>query len=209
MCHIVNAKEEDLASTTRSVFRRGIGSEVCLSVCGTWSVLMCEWCLEDVRVRGCPRWVWDVTPCQDYRYLNEHTKPNSYPLPLILDLMIKLKNSKYFTKLDLRWGYNNIWIKEGDEWKATFVTNRGLFEPTVMFFGLWNSPAMFQAMMDDYFRDLVDKGWIVIYMDDILIHGQTEKQLEEWTKQVLAWLQDHDLYLNWKNANSPKKKLNS
>ena len=100
--------------------------------------------------------------------------------------MIKLKNSKYFTKLDLRWGYNNIRIQEGDEWKAAFVTNRGLFEPTVMFFGLQNSPAMFQAMMDDYFRDLIDKGWIVIYMDDILIHAQTEKQLEEQTKQVLA-----------------------
>ena len=101
--------------------------------------------------------------------------------------MIKLKNSKDFTKLDLRWGYNNVRIKEGDEWKATFIiTNRGLFEPTVMFFGLQNSPATFQAMMDDYFRDLIDKGWIVIYMDNILIHAQTEKQLEERTKQVLA-----------------------
>ena len=100
--------------------------------------------------------------------------------------MIKLKNSKYFTKLDLRWGYNNIRIQEGDEWKAAFVTNRGLFEPTVMFFGLQNSRATFQAMMDNYFRDLIDKGWIVIYMDDILIHAQTEKQLEEQTKQVLA-----------------------
>ena len=74
--------------------------------------------------------------CQDYRYLNEFTKPNAYPLPLILDLMIKLKGSKYFTKLDIRWGYNNVCIKEGDEWKATFITNKGLFKPTVMFFGL-------------------------------------------------------------------------
>ena len=80
--------------------------------------------------------------------------------------MLKLKGSKFFTKLDLRWGYNNVRIKEGDEWKAAFVTNRGLFEPTVMFFGLRNSPATFQAMMDDYFRDLIDQGWIVIYMDD-------------------------------------------
>jgi hypothetical protein len=71
-----------------------------------------------------------------------------------------------FTKLNIRWGYNNIRIKEGDEWKAAFITNKGLFEPTVMFFGLRNSPATFQAMMDDYFRDMIDEGWIAIH-----IHG--------------------------------------
>src|SRR5258707_5480649 len=103
--------------------------------------------------------------------MNEYTNQIVYPLPLISDLMINLKGSKFFTKLDLRWGYNNIGIKEGDEWKAAFVTNRGLFEPTVMFFGLRNSPATFQAMMDDYFGDMINEGWLVIYMDDILIHA--------------------------------------
>ena len=126
-----------------------------------------------------------LRPCQDYRYLNSHTKPNAYPLPLITDLMLKLKSSQYFTKLDIRWGYNNIQIKETDRWKAAFVTNRGLFEPNIMFFGLRNSPATFQAMMDDYFRDLTDKGHVVIYMDDILIHARTKEELETRTKQVL------------------------
>jgi hypothetical protein len=79
--------------------------------------------------------------------------------------MITLKGSKFFTKLDIRWGYNNVRIKEGDKWKATFITNKGLFKPTVMFFGLRNSPATFQAMMDDYFRDMIDEGWITIYSD--------------------------------------------
>ena len=77
-----------------------------------------------------------LRPCQDYQYLNKYTKPNAYLLPLITDLMVTLKGSKYFTKLDIRWGYNNIRIKEGDKWKAAFITNKGLFEPTVMFFGL-------------------------------------------------------------------------
>ena len=99
--------------------------------------------------------------------------------------MIKLKGLKYFTKLDIRWGYNNVCIKEGDEWKAAFITNKGLFEPTVMFFGLCNSPATFQAMMDDYFRDMIDEGWIAIYMDDILIHARTKKDFEDRTKRVL------------------------
>ena len=60
-------------------------------------------------------------------------------------------------KLDIRWGYNNVRLKQGDEWKAAFITNRGLFEPTVMFFGLMNSPMTFQAMMDDYFEDLINE----------------------------------------------------
>ena len=75
-----------------------------------------------------------LRPCQDYRYLNEWTWKNAYPLPLISEIMDELKDAKYFTKLDVRWGYNNVRIKEGDEWKAAFKTNRGLYEPTVMFF---------------------------------------------------------------------------
>jgi hypothetical protein len=114
---------------------------------------------------------------------------------LISDLMIMLKGSKFFTKLDIRWGYNNVRIKEGDEWKAAFMTNKGLFEPTVMFFGLCNSPATFQAMMDDYFRDMIDKGWIAIYMDDILIHAKTKEDLKKRTKRVLQRLKEHNLYL--------------
>ena len=76
------------------------------------------------------------------------TIKNRYPLPLIQELIDKLKSSKVFSKMDIRWGYNNIWIKEGDEWKAAFRTNKGLFKPTVMFFGLTNSPATFQAFMN-------------------------------------------------------------
>src|SRR6266568_8736857 len=136
-----------------------------------------------------------LRPCQDYRYLNEFMKPKLYPLPLISNLMIKLKGSKYFTKLDIRWGYNNVQIKEEDRWKAAFVTNGGLLERNVMFFGLRNSPATFQAMMDNYFRDLTETGHVIIYMDDILIHARTKEELKIRTKQVLERLQKYDLYL--------------
>ena len=81
--------------------------------------------------------------------------------------MDKVQGAKYFTKLDVRWGYNNIQIKDGDQWKAAFKTNRGLFEPTVMFFGMCNSPATFQSMMDTTFKDLIDEGIIIIYMDNL------------------------------------------
>ena len=80
---------------------------------------------------------------QDYRYLNSWIIKNNYPLPLILDLIDSIRKKRVFSKMDLCWGYNNVRIKEGDEWKAAFSMPEGSFEPTVMFFGLTNSPAMF------------------------------------------------------------------
>src|SRR5882724_4057757 len=97
---------------------------------------------------------------QDYRKLNVMTVKNAYPLPLIPDILNKVSKAKapYFTKLDVYRGYNNIWIREGDEWKAAFWMNRGLFKPLVMFFGLTNSPATFQTMMNNIFKNSSTKG---------------------------------------------------
>src|ERR1700720_2185537 len=114
-----------------------------------------------------------LRPVQDCRKLNEATVKNHYPLPLIVELIDKLKGARVFSKLDVRWGYNNVRIKEGDEWKAAFRMNQGLFELTVMFFRLTNSPATFQAMMSNMFREHISKGKIIIYLDDILIFSQT------------------------------------
>jgi hypothetical protein len=140
-----------------------------------------------------------LRPCQDYRYLNDWTIKNAYPLPLISELVDKLTGAKYFTKLDVRWGYNNIRIKDGDQWKAAFKTNKGLFEPTVMFFGMCNSPATFQSMMDSIFADLIEGAIVIVYMDDIFLFAKTPEQLEENTKKVLQRLRENDLYLKpWK-----------
>ena len=99
--------------------------------------------------------------------------------------MDKIKDGKYFTKLDIRWGYNNVRIKEGDEWKAAFKMNQGLFEPTVMFFGMCNSPATFQAMMDEIFKDMIEEGIVIIYMDDMFLSAKTKERLQENTRRVL------------------------
>ena len=96
--------------------------------------------------------------------------------------MDKVQGAKYFTKLDVRWGYNNIRIKDRDQWKAAFKTNRGLFEPTVMFFGMCNSPTTFQSMMDATFKDLIDEGIIIIYMDDLFLFTKDLTTLEGNTK---------------------------
>lgn len=136
-----------------------------------------------------------LRPVQDYRKLNEMTVKNRYPLPLISELVNKLKGARYFTKLDVRWGYNNVRIKEGDEWKAAFRTNRGLFEPLVMFFGLTNSPATFQTMMNDLFKDLISEGVVVVYLDDIMIFTQTLEEHRKIVRKVLQILQENKLYL--------------
>lgn len=136
-----------------------------------------------------------LRPVQDYRKLNDVTIKNRYPLPLISELMDRLKGAKLFTKLDVRWGYNNIRIKEGDEYKAAFVTNRGLFEPTVMFFGMTNSPATFQNMMNDIFADLVAEGKVTIYLDDILIYSKDLSEHRKVVHEVLQRLKEHDLFL--------------
>ena len=110
---------------------------------------------------------------------------NKYPLPLIDDLIQSLRGARYFTKLDIRWGYNNIRMRDRDEWKAAFHTNQGLFEPLVMFFGLTNSPATFQTMMNDIFAELIRDGTVCVYMDDILIFSQSWDELQRVTRQVL------------------------
>ena len=119
-----------------------------------------------------------------------------------------IKGAIVFTKLDIRWGYNNIHIKEGDEWKASFVTPLGLFEPTVMFFGLTNSPTTFQAMMNMIFQDLILTRKITVYMDNILIFSKSMAEHILIINQVLQILRDNNLYLKPEKCEFYKEKLN-
>ena len=132
---------------------------------------------------------------QDYRYLNEWTVKNNYPLPLILDVLENIRTKKLFMKMDLRWGYNNVRIKEGDEWKAAFTTPEGSFEPTIMFFGLTNSPATFQAMMNELLRDLINTGKVAVFIDDVIVGTETEEGHDELVAEVVKRLEENDLYM--------------
>ena len=95
---------------------------------------------------------------------------------------------KSVTKIDLRWGYNNVRIREGDEWKTAFITKNGLFEATVMYFGFSNAPATFQAMMNDIMGDLIRAGKVMVYLDDILVFGNDKKEHRKIVKEVLKRL---------------------
>jgi len=116
---------------------------------------------------------------QDYRKLNQVTIKDKTPLLLIGEVIDKLKEVRYFNKLDLIWEYNNIQIKEGDEWKAAFLTNKGLFKLRVIYFGLCNLPGTFQRMMNSVFQELLHKGVLANYMDDFVILARTKEELEE------------------------------
>ena len=86
-------------------------------------------------------------------------------------------------------------IKKGDEWKVAFLTLEGLFEPTVMFFGLTNSPAMFQAMMNDLLRDLVVEEKVAVFIDDVMVVMETEKGHDKIVEEVLRRLEENDLFV--------------
>jgi len=100
-----------------------------------------------------------------------------------------------FTKIDLRWGFNNIRIKEGDEWKRVFITHIGSFEPTVMFFGMTNLPATFQAMMNEILRDLINEGKVAAFVDDVLVETVTEEGHDEIVEEILRRLEENNLYI--------------
>ena len=102
---------------------------------------------------------------------------------------------KVFTKMDFRWGYNNVRIKEGDEWKAAFTMPEGSFKPTVMFFGLTNSPATFQAMMNELLRDLINIGKVAAFIDDVMIGTEMEERHNEIVAEVVKRLEENDLYM--------------
>ena len=114
----------------------------------------------------------------------------------MVDIIYRLTKAQYFTKFDVRWGYHNICICEGDEWKGAIVINQGLFEPKAMYFGMTNSPAMFQALMNLVFADLTAKGQVAVYMDDILIYGRELSEPHRIVHKVLKRLLHYNnLYL--------------
>ena len=128
-------------------------------------------------------------------YLNEQIVKNNYPLLLISDIVENIGMKKMFMKLDLRWGYNNIRIKEEDKWKVAFTTPEGLFEPTVIFFRLTNSPATFQAIINEILRDLINTGKVASFIDDIIVGTEEEEEHNEIVEEVIRRMEENNLYM--------------
>ena len=131
--------------------------------------------------------------CVDYRGLNNITKKDRYPLPLISDLLDVPRKARVYTKIDLAHAYHLVRIAEGDEWKTAFRTRYGSFEWRVIPEGLTNAPAAFQRFMNDIFADLLDV-YIIVYLDDILIYSDDKSQHTAHVREVLRRLRKHGMY---------------
>jgi hypothetical protein len=137
--------------------------------------------------------------CIDYRSLNEVTIKNKYPLPWIEDLFDQMKEASVFSKINLRSGYHQLKIQESDIPKTAFCTWYGLYEYTVMSFGLINVPAYFMYLMNKVFVKYLDK-FVVIFIDDILIFSKTEEEHGKHQRLVLEKLRSNQLYTKFSNC---------
>jgi ribonuclease HI len=131
--------------------------------------------------------------CIDYHTLNSMTIKNKYPLPRIEDLLDRLKKAKFFSKIDIRSGYHQMKIREQDIPKTAFTTRYGLYEFVVVSFGLTNAPAYFMNLMNKVFMEELDR-FVVVFIDDILIHSETTDEHEEHLRIVLERLRQQKLY---------------
>ena len=122
------------------------------------------------------------------------TVKNKYPIPLITDLFDQLGKSKYFSKLDLRSGYWQVRIAEGHEAKTTCVTKYGAFEFLVMPFGLTNAPATFCTLMNQLFKEYLDK-FVVVYLDDIVVYSQTLEEHVKHLRTIFKVLRENTLFI--------------
>jgi hypothetical protein len=129
--------------------------------------------------------------CIDYRALNEVNVKNKYPLPRIEDLFDQLRGASVFSKINLRSGYHQLRIRPSDIPKTTFITKYGLYEFTVMSFGLTNVPPFFMYLMNSVFMDYLDK-FVVVFIDDILIYSQSEEDHVEHLKMVIWYCKDFE-----------------
>ena len=132
---------------------------------------------------------------QDYQHINKGTIKNAYPLPLILDILDGVGTRKVFTKLALCWGYNNVRIKESNKWKAAFTMHIGSYKPTVIYFGLTNSPAIFQTIINNLFRDMVNQGSTATFINNIIVATDTKEGHDEIVEEVLRRLEENNLFV--------------
>ena len=132
---------------------------------------------------------------QDYRHVNQWTIKNRYPLSLIANILDRIGSKKVFMKLDLRWGYNNVRIKEGDKWKTAFTMHIRAYEPMVMYFGLTNFLATFQMIMNNLFYDMINQGNTATFINNIILATEIEEGHDEIMEEVLKQLKQNDLFV--------------
>ena len=131
----------------------------------------------------------------DYHSLNDQTVKNNYLLLLIMDFINNIGSKRVFTKMDLQQGFNNMRIKERDEWKRVFIIYVESFEPMVMFFRMTNLLAIFQAIINEILRDIINERKVAIFMDNVLVKIEIKKEHNKIVEEILKRLEENNLYV--------------
>jgi hypothetical protein len=145
-----------------------------------------------------------IRMCVDYRALNKVTVKNTYHMPLIQDVFDRLCKAAYFSKLDLRSGYWQVRIPEGDSPKMTCVTRYGSFEFMVMHFGLTNALATFCNLMNNAFHEYINK-FVVVYLDDIVVYSESFDDYLYHLRLILSGLRENSLFVKWEKCDFARK----
>ncbi|MBW0505407.1 hypothetical protein O181_045122 [Austropuccinia psidii MF-1] len=145
--------------------------------------------------------------CGDFRPMNNYTKADRYPIPRMPHALRKLAKAKYITKMDCMKGFHQNGVKPNSMKLLRRICHMGIYEYTRMPFGVKNAPAHFQRVKDTIFQGEILEGWMVVYIDDIIIYLETGEDHVQYIDRVLSKCTPMNLKISHKKCNFGQQEL--